>query len=123
MKKTEAIKWMTEYVIKELHADRGIDIVLKNNGLITPFPNCVTALFGTRELLGAFDKAMNKAIDGFHAQGKKVYDCTMYCPNGIIIAYYTNPKKMERTIKELKENELFSSNVICISNTPDIKLN
>lgn len=122
MQKKDAIKWMTEYVIRELNEGREVVIELKKNVVITPFPSCITAQFGTRELLRAIDKALNNVIDYFHEQGTKVYDCTMYCPNGIIIAYYTNPKKMERTIKELKENELFSSNVICVSNTPDIKL-
>ena len=122
MKKTDAIKWMTEYVIKELHEGRLIDIELKNNVVITPFPSCITAQFGIRELLVAFDKAMNKAIDCFHAQGKKVYDCKMCGPDHIIILYYTDPKKMEQTFKEFKEKEGFPSNVECISLTSDINL-
>lgn len=77
MKKSEAIKWMTDYVISELSADREVCIELKGRELMVPFPSCVVAPFGTRELLKAIDTALNKAIDCFHAQGKKVYDCKM----------------------------------------------
>lgn len=123
MKKIDVIKWMTEYVIKELHEGREITIELKNNVVITPFPNCVTALFGTRELLGAFDKAMNKAIDGFHAQGKKVYECKVCGPDYVSIVYFTNPQNIEEEFKQVKNTIGIPSNLICISNTPDIKLN
>lgn len=73
MKKAEAIKWMTDYVMSELRADREICIELKGRELITPFPSCVTALFGARELFEAFLRAMDKADDSFRKQGKKKY--------------------------------------------------
>ncbi len=122
MKKTEAIKWMTDYIMRELSEERMISIELKKNMLITPFPNYVTAPFGTRELLRAFDTAMNKAIDCFHEQGKKVYDMKMCSPDDITIMFFTNGKKVEQDFKEVKKMIGIPSNLTFMSGTPDIKL-
>lgn len=122
MKKTEAIKSMTDYIIRELSEDRMISIKLKNNMLITPFPNYVTAPFGITEFLRAFDTAMNKAIDCFHEQGKKVYDMKICSPDDITIMFFTDAKKVEQDFKTVKKTIGIPSNLIVISGTPDIKL-
>lgn len=122
MKKTEAIKLMTDYIIRELSEDRTISIELKNNILITPFPNYITATFGITEFLRAFDTAMNKTIDCFHEQGKKVYDMKMCGTDDITIMFFTNAKKVEQDFKTVKKMIDIPSNLIFISGTPDIKL-
>ena len=122
MKKTEAIRSMTDYIIRALRDDRMISIKLKNNMLITPFPNYVTAPFGITEFLRAFDTAMNKAIDCFHEQGKKVYDMKIWSPDDITIMFFMDAKKVEQDFKTVKKIIGIASNLIVISCTPDIKL-
>ena len=122
MKKAEAIKWMTDYIMTELSEERAISIGIQKNMLISPFPSCVNAPFETRELFRAFDTAMNKVIDRFHEQGKKVYNMKRCRTDDMTIVFFANAKKVEQEFRDLKNTVGIPRNVICVSNTPDIKL-